>query len=503
MDLDQPRYRLSRLLLTLVAISSLQLGRQLSQNSLSDDSPNGKRRDENPGQCESPVATDFENTIKHQRLWPLFLMILESLSVAASVGVVGYQRHLDPNGKSSADLIFWSYLLVLFMLHQGRLRLLNPIQSAVRHHTMLLYIAAWLTALVISLTQQFQAYRVVPPFVGLHSGIVISTTVLVLIRLLLPSSIAPESMTFLDPTQESYSSPLGMISFAWVDSLLVKRWKSGRLEFQNISALSPVDGAALNAQMFQAARSVNLPTIFPCVLTQHDTRVARSGLLWHLFQPFARLLVLQALCAFFYGVLTFIPTLLLQSILQCLEGENDADRGNAWCLPILLSIASSLSVILENCAVWIGQKLGLRVRSIIMNEIYAKALKRQLVSTQQVSTETVMNLLITDVDKVADAAANTLKIWSSVPVQVAMAISLLYSVLGFSAFTGVALIITMIPLNAQIAQKYGAVQMDILAASDAQIYATNEIIRNIRIIKLFAWIPLFAQRIENAQATEL
>ena len=257
-------------------------------------------------------------------------------------------------------------------------------------------------------------------------------------------------------------------------------------------------------------------------LTMYHDR-ARTGLLLRLLQHFSRTLFIQALYASLYGVLTFVSTLLLRSILRYLEGESDASIEQAWLHVILLFIASILSAVIESRAIWIGQKVGLRLRSILMSEIYAKSLKRRIThnatgdqldggktpkrqgrrSTPQADIGTIMSLLTTDAYKIADAGANMHQVWGSVPVQIFMAITLLYLTLGISAVAGVAIMVGMVPLNSRIAQRFGAIQMEVLAASDARIQATNEMVRSIRVIKFFAWVPLFEQKINGKRATEL
>ena len=247
-------------------------------------------------------------------------------------------------------------------------------------------------------------------------------------------------------------------------------------------------------------------------------------------------------------MLTFVPTLLLRSILQYVEDGKTATAEQAWINVVLLFIFSILAAVAESRAIWIGQKIGLRLRSILINEIYAKVLRRRIapsttkvridqkymnerngfaqrlrrlfrISSQaeeaeetsppierrlpQADVGTIVNLLATDTFKIADAGANMHQVWASVPVQIIMAITLLYLTLGFSAFAGVALMAVMVPLNSRIARKFGALQMDVIAASDVRIQRTTEMVRNVRIIKFFAWETLFERSIEGKRAEEL
>lgn len=244
---------------------------------------------------------------------------------------------------------------------------------------------------------------------------------------------------------------------------------------------------------------------------------------------------------------TFVPTLLLGSLLQYVEGRSNATAEQAWYYVAFLFLASILASVAESRAIWIGQKIGFRLRSIMISEVYAKALRRRMAPStskgrpgvrktakqksfmqrlrawfgkssqadeqeetspliekpSQADIGTIMNLFTTDASKIADAGANMHQVWGSVPVQIIVAITLLYFTLGLSAFAGVALMAAMVPLNSRIAQRFGAIQMEIMAASDGRIQSTTEMVRSIRIIKLFAWESHFEQSIGEKRAAEL
>lgn len=261
---------------------------------------------------------------------------------------------------------------------------------------------------------------------------------------------------------------------------------------------------------------------------------------------FRKLLALQAAWACLYAVFTFLPTLLLRAILQYVEHPKDSAKDEAWFCVLLLFVCSLVSAIAESCTVWIGQRIGVRLRAIMIGEMYTKALRSKATgSTSQLSAKrttkpdfaqwlwrrcakpwrrppidssetsplipsesqadigTIMNLLTTDVCKIADVGANMHQVWTSVPVQIVMTVALLYQKLGLSSFAGIALMAAMMPLNSYIAKQFGKIQMAVMAASDVRIQSTNEMVRNIRIIKFLAWEGQFQQSISEKRRVEL
>ena len=61
----------------------------------------------------------------------------------------------------------------------------------------------------------------------------------------------------------------------------------------------------------------------------------------------------------------------------------------------------------------------------------------------------------------------------------------------------------LLPVNMWIAKQFASSQKKILAATDARIHTTNEVLTNIRIIKYFAWEQRFLGNVEEKRVTEL
>jgi hypothetical protein len=87
--------------------------------------------------------------------------------------------------------------------------------------------------------------------------------------------------------------------------------------------------------------------------------------------------MLQCAYAVFSGLFTFAPTLLLKAILEYIEDPDTAPRNVIWLYVILLAFTDVLRSLADGQALWIGRKICIRLRAIIIGEIYAKALRRK------------------------------------------------------------------------------------------------------------------------------
>jgi len=84
-----------------------------------------------------------------------------------------------------------------------------------------------------------------------------------------------------------------------------------------------------------------------------------------------------------------------------------------------------------------------------------------------------------------------------------MAVTLLYQILGYSSIAGIGMMIILLPINMTISKQFARIQKLILAATDARINITNEVLSNIRIIKYFAWEDRFMAQVNDKRKVEL
>lgn len=329
----------------------------------------------------------------------------------------------------------------------------------------------------------------------------------------------------LEPSHEQTASVLSLATFSWVDAIVWKGYKK-TFEIADVWNLPPRDKAA-------------------ALLVDYRQFKKTTVLAFHLLKYFKRSLLIQAAWAAFSGLLTFAPTLLLKAILEYIENPVSTPRNAAWFYVILLFVSGCAAALADGQALWVGRKICIRLRAVIVGEIYAKALRRKASATAdkvlgaekpskaakpgiikrmmtmgqkktqnqqlappptvdaQVSSGTIINLMAVDSFKVADISAYLHFLWAATPVQIVVAVVLLYQVMGYSSIVGIAMMILLLPINMYIARRFAKIQKHILAATDARIHTTNEVLTNIRIIKFFAWEQRFMALVDEKRATEL
>jgi ABC-type multidrug transport system fused ATPase/permease subunit len=467
----------------------------------------------------------------------VIVVVLEEAAVLAQLAVhvaIFFTKAWGRHGTTAAvaNIAVWSYIATL-----ASLRLLLSSTSKYSftklwYHTAFIYGFQWVLTVLL-----FRS-AIIHPRSGVQQKLAIVdftlTSLLFLISLLSRKGNQTVELEYegdIAPAREPIASVFSLATFSWVDAIVWTGYKK-TYELADVWNLAPKDKAA-------------------AVITNYRQVKKTSQLAYHLLKYFKRGLLIQAGWAVISGFLTFAPTMLLKAILEYVEEPGSTPMNAAWFYVILLFVSGCLSALADGQALWIGRKICIRLRAVIIGEIYAKALKRKAASgadkvlgeekkdddkdepkgikkmltwgrkkkkaleapkqedakkpeaESQVSTGAIINLMAVDAFKVSEICAYLHFLWANTPVQVVLAVILLYRILGYSSVAGIGVMVVLLPINMYVAGQFAKIQKLILAATDARIHTTNEVLTNIRIIKFFAWEQRFIGLVNEKRHVEL
>lgn len=255
---------------------------------------------------------------------------------------------------------------------------------------------------------------------------------------------------------------------------------------------------------------------------------------------FSDYFLLQGVWAFLASLISFIPTILLKRILEYVEDQSSAPRNLAWLYVILMFVCKVFVAIANGQALFFGRRVCIRMKSIIISEIYSKALRRKISTTNKQEQEqntnendkikdieedpqernqknhfdgdeessskaqlgTIINLMAIDAFKISEICGYLHSFVEAV-VMTIIALTLLYRLIGFSAIIGTIVILIMVPINFKLAIIIGDLQKKTLAITDKRIQKLNEAFQAIRIIKFFSWEDNFEKDINEIRDKEL
>ncbi|KAJ2726275.1 hypothetical protein GGI07_000752, partial [Coemansia sp. Benny D115] len=106
-----------------------------------------------------------------------------------------------------------------------------------------------------------------------------------------------------------------------------------------------------------------------------------------------------------------------------------------------------------------------------------------------------------DSQRVAEFAGNhSHHLWSS-PLQIVLALYLLYQTLGWSMFAGVLVMLISIPTSARLSRAMRALNKLLMGYRDRRMKIMDEVLSGIKIIKLYAWETSFIRRINDVRVS--
>lgn len=421
--------------------------------------------------------------------------------------------------------IFWSYLLLLTsirLFHSS-----NGLSSK--------YPNLWYHTFILTFTYLFNTFFLFRSAVLHHTlnsyseKFYISEFISILLLFIIQGSdhFSDRKITVylsegLTPSEESQSSFFSITSFSWVEPMIMRAQKI-LPKIEDIWSLKLEDNS------------------YPTILKFYKIK-------WHkrfsvnLFYQFRKLFFYQSILTSIEAILLFFPSMLLKKILEYVESPDTESASLAWLFVILMVFSAPITSALTGRGLFLGRRICTRMRAIIIGEVYSKALRRRISSSnsekeseedtenqptttatnEQTNTEdsksestesekkssetrdlgSIINLIAVDAFKVSEICAYLHYFVNSL-VMTIIAISILYSLLGWAALAGASTIVIMMPLNYKLSMILGDYQKKMLKITDKRIQKLNETFQNIRIIKYFAWEAKFSEQILQVRKEEL
>ena len=114
----------------------------------------------------------------------------------------------------------------------------------------------------------------------------------------------------------------------------------------------------------------------------------------------------------------------------------------------------------------------------------------------------IVNLMAVDAQKFQEISTYLHMIWSA-PLQISLSLYFLYRELGSAIFTGVAIMIILIPINAFVGKKIGTFMREIMMLKDKRLKVISEMLNSMKVVKLYAWEKFFSKWITDVRRSEL
>ncbi|XP_055543851.1 ATP-binding cassette sub-family C member 3-like isoform X2 [Wyeomyia smithii] len=157
---------------------------------------------------------------------------------------------------------------------------------------------------------------------------------------------------------------------------------------------------------------------------------------------------------------------------------------------------SLVIAILNGQYLYESQKIGLKIKTVLLVLIYEKSLKLRTPIAGDIT------LLTLDSSGFVDLVPNLHLLWSG-PIVIILSVVGLVIILGKSAWVGVLTMITTIYLTKTITNKLRLLQRNWMDRKDPRIASTNDVIGMMKQVKFLCWENIFQRRILQFRNLEL
>ncbi|KAJ3416925.1 hypothetical protein HDV05_007983 [Chytridiales sp. JEL 0842] len=329
------------------------------------------------------------------------------------------------------------------------------------------------------------------------------------------------------PCREAEASVFSRLFFSWANPMM-RLGDKRPLNLEDIAGLKDSEKAEYIVEKYQYYKE------------KYPNLAIR--ILWFQLPSFAY----QFTVALSSAVLALSGPYFLYQITGYIRDPQDRPVWIAFLYACCLGALALIRAILDGQTWHVGRCMAIRVRTALVNDIYAKALRRVTASTSAMpsakSSETdqdskgsendvkkdkkekeaakkeeekkededsdqatvgkIVTLMSSDTEKIREGIQFIYLILCS-PVQIGASITSLIYLLGWPALAGLGVMLLTIPATAALSTWANIVFERLMAATDKRTNTVNEVLQGIRIIKFFAWENQFLTKIQNARRQEL
>ncbi|GMF30259.1 unnamed protein product [Phytophthora lilii] len=193
--------------------------------------------------------------------------------------------------------------------------------------------------------------------------------------------------------------------------------------------------------------------------------------------------------------------------LAILDYINDRDNifgiKNGYVLVILLSVTAFVSMMSFNFAWFISSRIGVNMRSLLLDVVYRKSLRLSSEARQKYSSGEIMTLVSVDIDRVFNGMMNGPWVFLA-PIGFTITIVLIGVLFDpVAAVSGLVLLIVVLTMSFNLAKQIGKARRQLLPVTEERLRVTSEALQGIRVTKFYAWNESVATRVEKIRRNEV
>ncbi|CAL5018224.1 unnamed protein product [Urochloa decumbens] len=285
------------------------------------------------------------------------------------------------------------------------------------------------------------------------------------------------------------ASWLSLATFGWISPLISKGYRE-TLAADQVPPVAPADSAEASYTLFAS----NWPA--PAPGKSKPVRPVLTALLRSFWPQF----LLTAVLGLAHLSVMYIGPSLVDRFVEFVKQGGEVTEGLQ--LVGVLLVGKAAETLASHHYEFQGQKLGMRINAALLATVYRKSLRLSTGARRAHGPGVIVNYMEVDAQEVANVTHQLHNLWL-MPLQIAVALALLYTHLGPAVLTAVAAIVVVTVVVAFANKLNIEYQFMFLGKRDKRMKAITELLNYIRVIKLQAWEETFGDRIRELRKEEL
>ncbi|RHY14957.1 hypothetical protein DYB32_010805, partial [Aphanomyces invadans] len=203
----------------------------------------------------------------------------------------------------------------------------------------------------------------------------------------------------------------------------------------------------------------------------------------------------STVCCTLYG------PVVLKEILSAIESHE-------FDLPSILKLIASLCLVnvfqalVSSHANLQNQLVAVQITSALQYLLFQKSLALSTTSRRDKTAGEIANLFSNDITWIMNFALFANQLWL-VPIQIVATIYMLYAVIGWATFVGMAVVLVTLFGNQLLGKYQHAAFEELMANKDIRMKSIHEVFGAMQILKLNAWEEKFGDKIAHERNAEL
>eukprot|EP00667_Euglena_gracilis_P000260 EG_transcript_260 len=291
---------------------------------------------------------------------------------------------------------------------------------------------------------------------------------------------------------------LSGLTYLWFTPTLLQAWQSP-LEMKQLGKLPLRDSAHEGLKglhrLWHAQKAVQ----------QRDA--SRASLQLPLWRQYAVPLFVAYACLQAADLLAFVGPLALKGIVQYITDKQSgayvvpekatlgAIASDGWVLAVALLVIPVVQSMVQQRFYFLAIRVAINVEASIRALVYHKALTLNMeLLPSGVTSGSINSHMSVDTSAVSEMFILIFYCFT-VPVQLLITTYLLYANIGWAGPASLLVVLVITPIQFVVGKMSATYEEKTLVHNDARLKLLNELLHGIRIVKFYAWEPLFLGRI--------